>query len=254
MMDNLSVVITGGASGLGKEIALMAIARGARAIGIIDVNEEAAKAVVAELSEKVAKVHFVKADIRTAPACQAAFAEMVDALDGVDTLVNSAAIFPRKPMLEITDEDWDLENAINIKGTYHMSVAAIQHMRSRSGQVSEDNPVAGRIVNITSVDAFKAHPQNAHYAATKAAVVSLTKSFAHEVAADQILVNSVAPAGMATDRAKELGFLPELAAASPLNRGAKPGEIAEWVVMAGGTGNSYMTGENIIVSGGYIYA
>ncbi len=62
--------------------------------------------------------------------------------------------------------------------------------------------VKGRIVNITSVDAFKAHPQNAHYAATKAAVVSLTKSFAQEVAADNILVNSVAPAGMATEKAR----------------------------------------------------
>jgi NAD(P)-dependent dehydrogenase (short-subunit alcohol dehydrogenase family) len=114
--------------------------------------------------------------------------------------------------------------------------------------------VSGRIVNITSVDAFKAHPQNAHYAATKAAVVSLTKSFAQEVAPDGILVNSVAPAGMATEKARASGFLGELAAASPLGRGGEPREMAEWVLMAGGPKNTYMTGENIIVSGGYIYA
>ena len=105
-----------------------------------------------------------------------------------------------------------------------------------------------------SVDAFKAHPQNCHYAATKAAVVSLTRSFAHHVARDGILINSVAPAGMATERAHALGFLEELAKASPLGRGAQPSEIAEWVLMTGGPKNTYMTGEQVIVSGGYIYA
>ena len=166
----------------------------------------------------------------------------------VDTLINSAAIYPRKPVLEITDADWDASNAINVKGTYHMMVAAIRHMQ---GQDPKDR-IRGRIVNITSVDAFKAHPQNAHYAATKAAVVSLTKSLAHAVAPDAILVNSVAPAGMATEKAREAGFLGELAKASPLGRGGEPQEMAEWVLMAGGPKNTYMTGENIIVSGGYI--
>ena len=96
--------------------------------------------------------------------------------------------------------------------------------------------------------------RDSHYAATKAAVVSLTKSVADYVAPDGILVNSVAPAGMATEKARASGFLDELAKASPLGRGALPREIAEWVVMAGSPKNTYMTGENIIVSGGYIYA
>jgi NAD(P)-dependent dehydrogenase (short-subunit alcohol dehydrogenase family) len=138
----------------------------------------------------------------------------------------------------------------NIKGTYHMMVAAVRHMQ----QYVQAPAVTGRIVNVTSVDAFKAHPQNAHYAATKAAVVSLTRSFAQACAKDQILVNSVAPAGFATERAKQLGFLGELAAANPLGRAAEPAEIAEWIVMMGSSRNSYATGENVIVSGGYIYA
>ncbi|MBL9057153.1 MAG: SDR family oxidoreductase, partial [Rhodobacteraceae bacterium] len=157
---------------------------------------------------------------------------------------------PRKPTLGVTDEDWDASNAINVKGTYHMMIAAIEQMRKQDSK----GVVRGRIVNITSVDAFKAHPQNIHYAATKAAVVSLTKSVAHHVAPDGILVNSVAPAGMATEKARALGFLDELAKASPLGRGGEPREMAEWVLMAGGPRNTYMTGENIIVSGGYIYA
>lgn len=249
-MKDLNVVIVGGGAGLGALLAEMAVAEGAAGIGIIDLDGGAAEAALAPAKARGIRSVAIACDIRTAAASHAAFASVADALGRVDTLVNSAAIYPRKPTLGVTDEDWDLSNAINIKGTYHMMVAAIRQMRTQS-------PVAhvrGRIVNITSVDAFKAHPNNIHYAATKAAVVSLTKSVADHVAPDGILVNSVAPAGMATEKAKAAGFLEELAKASPLGRGALPREIAEWVLMAGGPKNTYMTGENIIVSGGYIYA
>lgn len=249
-MKGLSVVIVGGGAGLGALLAQMCVTEGARAIGIIDLNGDAAEAALAPARAAGLPTAFAACDIRTAPAAHAAFDTVAKALGRVDTLVNSAAIYPRRPILEISDDDWDASNAINVKGTYHMMVAAIRHMQAQDlvGRVR------GRIVNITSVDAFKAHPQNAHYAATKAAVVSLTKSMAHAVAPDGILVNSVAPAGMATEKARASGFLDELAKASPLGRGGEPEEMAEWVLMAGGPRNTYMTGENIIVSGGYIYA
>ncbi|WP_107496256.1 SDR family oxidoreductase [Thalassobius sp. I31.1] len=249
-MDGLSVVITGGGAGLGLLLAEMAVDAGATGLGIIDVNAKAAEATLAAARKAGVKAAFAVGDIRTADSAHAAFNDVAGQLGRVDTVINSAAIYPRKPMLEITDADWDASNAVNIKGTFHICVAAIKQFRAQEN----DAIVKGRIVNITSVDAFKAHPQNAHYAATKAAVVSLTKSFAHEVAPDNILVNSVAPAGMATEKAREAGFLGELAAASPLGRGGEPREMAEWVMMAGGPKNTYMTGENIIVSGGYIYA
>lgn len=249
-MKGLSVVIVGGGAGLGALLARMAVAEGATGLGIIDLDGEAAEASLAPARAAGIPASFAACDIRTGPAAHEAFAKVAAALGRVDTLINSAAIYPRKPILEILDADWDASNAINVKGTYHMMVAAIRHMQAQEVK----DRVRGRIVNITSVDAFKAHPQNAHYAATKAAVVSLTKSMAHAVAPDGILVNSVAPAGMATDKARELGFLGELAKASPLGRGGQPEEMAEWVLMAGGPRNTYMTGENIIVSGGYIYA
>lgn len=249
-MDGLSVVIVGGGAGLGLLMADMAVESGASGIGIIDVNGDAAEAALASAKAAGLKTASAAGDIRNAGSAHAAFVSVSHQLGRVDTVINSAAIYPRKPMLEITDADWDASNAVNIKGTYHICVAAIKQFRSQE----TDAVVKGRIVNITSVDAFKAHPQNAHYAATKAAVVSLTKSFAHEVAPENILVNSVAPAGMATEKAREAGFLTELANASPLGRGGEPREMAEWVMMAGGPKNTYMTGENIIVSGGYIYA
>jgi NAD(P)-dependent dehydrogenase (short-subunit alcohol dehydrogenase family) len=249
-MKGLSVLIVGGGSGLGALLARRAVEEGAAAVGIIDINQAAADAALAPAKAAGLPTAFAVADIQIGPQCHAAVEAIVKALGRVDTLINCAAIYPRRPILEISDAEWDASNGINIKGTYHMMVAAVAHMQ---GQEPKDH-VRGRIVNLTSVDAFKAHPQNAHYAATKAAVVSLTRSFAHHVAKDGILVNSVAPAGMATDRARELGFLDELAKASPLGRGALPTEIAEWVLMTGGPKNTYMTGENVIVSGGYIYA
>jgi NAD(P)-dependent dehydrogenase (short-subunit alcohol dehydrogenase family) len=249
-MKGLSVVIVGGGSGFGLLLAEMAVAEGASAIGVIDINEAGAKEALAPARAAGIPATSAVCDIRTSEAAHAAFKSVAEKLGRVDTLVNSAAIYPRKPILEISDADWDNSNAINVKGTYHMMVAAIHHMKDQAAK----HHVRGRIVNITSVDAFKAHPQNAHYAATKAAVVSLTKSMAHAVAADGILINSVAPAGMATEKARQSGFLDELAKASPLGRGGEPREMAEWVLMAGGPRNTYMTGENIIVSGGYIYA
>lgn len=249
-MKGLSVLIVGGGSGLGALLAKMAVDEGAAKIGIIDISPEAADAALASARAKGLPVAVAKCDIQVGPECHAAFDAIAAELGRIDTLINCAAIYPRRPILEITDAEWDASNGVNIKGTYHMMVAAIRHMQPQEPK----GEVRGRIVNLTSVDAFKAHPQNAHYAATKAAVVSLTRSFAHHVAKDNILVNSVAPAGMATERAKALGFLEELAKASPLGRGAQPPEIAEWVLMAAGPKNTFMTGENIIVSGGYIYA
>lgn len=248
-MKDQTAVIVGGASGLGLTTAKLMVTQGVAKIGLIDRNAELLASSAETLRALGIEVATAVADISRSETAHRGFNEIVDKLGRVHSLINSAAIYPRKPLLEITDEEWDLENAINVKGTYHMMVAAILHMRKYVNAPE----VTGRIVNVTSVDAFKAHPQNGHYAATKAAVVSLTKSFAAEVAKDQILVNSVAPAGFATDRAKELGFLPELAKASALGRAAEPVEMAEWIVMMASSRNTYATGENVVISGGYIY-
>jgi len=248
-MQDMTLVIAGGASGLGLATAELALARGARAVGLIGRNEAKLGQVANSLRGEGHLVATAAADISTREPTHRAFNTIVDSLGRIDSVVNCVAIYPRRPLLEISDDEWDVENAVNIKGSSHLMVAAVLHMRGFCAPPA----VTGRIVNVTSVDAFKAHPQNAHYAATKAAVVSLTKSFAEECAGDQILVNSVAPAGFATDRAKQLGFLGEVAAANPLGRAAQPAEIAEWILMLAGSRNTYATGENVVISGGYIY-
>src|SRR5574343_594210 len=104
-MQGLSVVIVGGGAGLGALLARMAVERGATGLGIIDLNAEAAEAVLAPARAAGVKTAFASCDIRTADAAHAAFAKVAADLGGVDTLINSAAIYPRKPILEISDAD-----------------------------------------------------------------------------------------------------------------------------------------------------
>ncbi len=248
-VENKAVVLTGGASGLGLATAQLLAARGAR-LAIIDLDRETLEKRAAELAGSGAEIHAIAGDIVPKTTAYGLFDQAVAKLGRIHGLVNCAGVYPRRSILEITDEDWDHDWKVNVRGTYNMTAAAVEHMRAQE----IDGSVRGRIVNISSVDAFKAHPKNAHYAATKAAVVSLTRSFALEFAPDQILVNSVAPAGIATEKAKKAGFLAELAADTPLARNAEPDDIAEWIVFMLSDANRYMTGENVIVSGGYIFA
>jgi NAD(P)-dependent dehydrogenase (short-subunit alcohol dehydrogenase family) len=248
-VKNKGIVVAGGASGLGLATVEALAEAGAR-IAIIDLNAQAIDACVGKLRAKDHDVDGVAGDIVPKAQALALFEKAAAQLGRVDGLVNCAGVYPRRPILDITDEDWDFDWKINVRGTYNMMAAALIHMRTQP----LDGPVRGRIVNVSSVDAFKAHPKNAHYAATKAAVVSLTRSFALEFAPDQILVNAIAPAGIATEKAKGAGFLAELASHTPLERNAEPDEIAGWIATLLDDRNTYMTGETVIVSGGYIFA
>lgn len=250
-MQGRNIVITGGASGLGLATAKLLAGKGAN-VALLDINQAGLDAAVAEITKAGGgKACGFAGDIVPRAGAFEIYAKAVKALGRVDGIVNAAGVYPRRPILEITDEDWSFDWNINVRGTYNISAAAIIEMKK---QPLDQSGVRGRVVNVSSVDAFKAHPKNAHYAATKAAVVSLTRSFALEFAPDQILVNSIAPAGIATDKAKALGFIPELASQTPLGRAAETGDIAEWIVFMLSDANRYMTGENVIVSGGYIFA
>ena len=178
----------------------MMAARGAR-VALIDLDGAALARAVESLAAKGLEAVAIQGDITTKDGARSLFDQAVKSFGRIDSMVNCAGIYPRVPILEITDDQWDASFRVNVRGTHNLMAAAVAHMQSYRD---------GRIVNISSVDAFKAHPQNAHYAATKAAVVSLTRSFALAFAKDQLLINSVAPAGIATEKAKASGFMAEL--------------------------------------------
>lgn len=240
-MNGKNVVITGAAGGLGKATALT-LAKAGAGVAVLDMNRDGVQAVVDEIKKIGGNAVGIVGDITVRAEAHVLFTKAVEAFGHIDGLVNNAGIYPRRPIFEITDDDWNASLGVNVRGLYHMMVAAVVHMRERK---------QGRIVNIASIDAFKPHPKNAHYAAGKAAVVSLTKTFGFEVAPLGILVNGIAPGPIATEAAKKAGFLPSIAAETPIGHAAEPEDIAEVILFLVSSRNRYMVGETVVVSGGY---
>ena len=253
-LDGWGVAITGGAQGLGYACA-EAFARRGAGVALIDLNSEALDRAAARLAEETgAPVHAVPGSVARRAEAEAALAQAHAALGRLDSLINNAGVYPRKALYEIEDADWDASVGVNLRGVYNMTAAAAPILCANAPRAaaSSGRPVRGRIVAVSSVDAFKAHPANAHYAAVKAAVLSLTKSFALDLAPKGVLVNAVAPAAMATEKAQGGGFLEEFAALTPIGRAADPAEVAAAILHLAGPENSYIAGETLLVAGGYV--
>ena len=233
-------IVTGAANGLGLACA-QRLGRDGYALALVDANAEGLDGAADALRGEGVAVEAIVADIRGREACAGAVATTLDRFGGVDVLVNAAGVYPRKPVLDISADDWQFVFEVNVLGTYFMMIEAIAAMRERGG---------GRIVNVSSIDGFKAHPANAHYAATKAAVISLTRSLALEVAPLGILVNSVAPGPMATEAAKQTDWYAPMVEALPTRRPIEPDEVANLVAFLADPANVSIAGENVVVSGG----
>ncbi|MFT9256685.1 MAG: SDR family oxidoreductase [Acetobacter sp.] len=242
-----TILVTGGSSGLGLATCHALADAGNTAIGIVDINAEATEAALAELRAKGVPCAAAVGDITTRESAEALTAEIVQALGGLTGLVNCAGVYPRRPILDITDADWDFSFSVNVRGLYNMTIAAVARMEGNSPV----RDIRGRVLNVSSIDAFKPHPKNAHYAAMKAAVVSLTRSLGLELAPKGILVNGIAPAGIATAKAHAAGFVPELTAQSAIGRAAEPEDIADVIAFLMSDGNRYMVGETVVTAGGY---
>lgn len=235
-----TALITGAARGLGLACAER-LASDGYCLALVDHDAAGLRHATDGFRTRGLAVEAITADIRDRDACAAAVAATLERFSGIDVLVNAAGVYPRRPVLDISAEDWQLVFGVNVLGTYFMMVEAIAQMRTRGG---------GRIVNISSIDGFKAHPANAHYAATKAAVISLTRSLALEVAPLGILVNSVAPGPMASETAKQADWYAPMVEALPTRRPIEPAEVANLVAYLSDPANVSIAGENIVVSGG----
>lgn len=238
-------VITGAARGLGLAVAER-LATDMQGLLLVDRDTDALAEVAGSPVLGGTEVRIEACDIRRQEQCEAAVQACVDAFGSVDVLVNCAGVYPRAPLLEISAEQWHLDLDVNVLGSYFMMAGCVRHMRAAG--------TPGRIVNVASIDAFKPHPGNAHYAASKAAVVSLTRSFALELAPEGILVNAVAPGAIATEQGRVSSWFAEHLAHTPTGQAIEPAEVAELVAFLARPGNRSITGENVIISGGHLIA
>uniref|UniRef100_A0A9E7ZZG2 Glucose 1-dehydrogenase n=1 Tax=Bosea sp. NBC_00436 TaxID=2969620 RepID=A0A9E7ZZG2_9HYPH len=242
-----TAVITGGASGLGLEIARTLSECGGRVV-IMDHNDELGRAAVARLNETAAeKSHFVSIDVRDADAVASAFAS-VDALGGnIDLLVNSAGVREIDSAFDLPTPEWDRVIGINLNGTFYCAQQAARRMR-----------VAGRgnIINIASVAGLISIKKRPAYVASKHAVVGLTKELAAEFGAHGIRVNAIAPGTLRTPMTEKYWADPNFAVGMsevvPLNADGDAADVASAVAFLASEHADFITGIVLPVDGGWV--
>jgi 3-oxoacyl-[acyl-carrier protein] reductase len=170
----------------------------------------------------------------------------VDRFGRLDIVVNNAGIWAGSPIEEVSDGEWNEMLGVNLSGTFHVIRAAVPHMKAAGG---------GRIINLSSTAGQRGEALHAPYAATKGAVIALTKSLAAELAPFGILTNAVAPGWVETDMTSEAldgDAGRRIRASIPLDRAGRPEEIAGAVLFLASDLASYVNGEILNVNGGSV--
>ncbi len=248
-MPTQTAIVTGAGSGIGRACAHQLAAKG-HAVVVADINEAAARSVVAEIVQAGGRATALQADVRH--DAQRMVDAAVQTYGALDILVNNAGIFYAADFLTTPFEDWHRAVDVMFYGATKCSRAAAQQMVAQGG--------GGQIVNISSVNAFLGAPLSSHYNTAKGAIDQLTRCLAVELAPHRILVNGVAPGFVETPMAVVDGVNEHSTEdfkqfyvqrrRIPLARPAEPDEIATVVTfLAEGTA-TYLTGHTIVVDGG----
>jgi 3-oxoacyl-[acyl-carrier protein] reductase len=238
------VIVTGGGRGIGLGIVERFVGEGAQVV-VLDIDRDGAVAASAHLGPAVT---VIGVDLGDAPAVGPAVEGAVAVLGGLDVLVNNAGIFVTAPLAELAVQDWDRLLDVNARAVLLTTQAALPALRCSP---------AGRIVNIASMAARRGAAGEAGYAASKAAVVGLTRVAAVELGPHGITVNAVCPGyvltdmGAATRRAEDVA---RWSAQSPLGRLASVGDVAAVVSFLASADGGYLTGQALDVSGGMVTA
>ena len=235
-------LVTGGAQGIGKAVALL-LARNGADIVVSDINLEKAEETAKEVQTLGRKALATKVDVATLGDVEKMVEAILVQFGKVDILVNNAGIARDKLILRMTEEDWDAVLNINLKGTFNCTKAVVRHMSKQK---------SGKIVNIASVVGEMGNAGQGNYAASKAGVIGFTKTIAREFAQRGINVNAIAPGYIKTpmtdalpDKVKE-----ELKRLIPLDRLGKPEDVAEAVLFLVSESANYITGQVLNVNGG----
>ena len=242
-------VVTGATGGLGRAMTRGFAERGSR-VFLTDRAADDLAGFAQELRDDGFTVCFEEADFRRSAAAAGVIEAAVKAFGRIDVLINNAGVCGSKSLWDLSEEDWDEVLNINVKALFFALQSAARHMRERGGA----------IVNVASVAGRVGRPTLLHYAASKAAVISITRSAAAALAAEKVRVNAIAPGMIDTGMLHDLqatwardgsGGVPSPAKV-PLGRIAQPEEIVRAALFLASDDAEYITGQTLNVCGGIV--
>ncbi len=245
MLENQVAIVTGGARGIGRAIALALADEGAYVVVNYASSAQRAQEVVREIQEKGGQAEAGPCNVADGAAVEAWFADVLARLGRIDILVNNAGITKDGLLMRMSEEDFTQVLDTNLTGAFHCCKWAVKTMiRKRRG----------KIVNISSVSGVSGNAGQVNYSASKAGLIGMTKSIAKEVASRGINVNAVAPGFIETDMTE---VLPEnvkegAKAQIPLKDFGRPEDVADAVVFLVSEKSRYITGQVLHVDGGMI--
>jgi 3-oxoacyl-[acyl-carrier protein] reductase len=241
-LEGKVALITGGAQGIGRAIALLLAREGAKVV-ISDINLEKARETCREIEALGREALAVGGNVADVRDAEAMVQQTIEKFGRMDILVNNAGITRDQVLLRMKEEDWDLVLSVNLKGAFLCTKAALRPFLKQKG---------GKIVNISSVTGEMGNAGQANYAASKAGVLGFTKSIAREYARRNIQVNAVAPGFIDTAMSqaipqKDREFLIKQI---PMERLGSPEDVAAAVLFLASPAADYITGQVLNVNGG----
>jgi 3-oxoacyl-[acyl-carrier protein] reductase len=242
LKDKIAIV-TGAAQGIGREIALSLAKSGVKVV-VADITDKRFE-VVKEVEDVGSEGLAVRCDVSSKGEVDAMVSKALEKFGKVDILVNNAGIYPTKPFVEMTEQDWDRVLNVNLKSVFHCTKAVLPKMiERRYGKIISLSSIAGSVVGF---------PNLAHYSASKAGITGFTKSLALEVAQYGININAVAPGPIETPgtKASDEKAYEQTKKAIPLGRWGLPKDIANLVLFLASDESNFITGQCIVIDGGY---
>ncbi|WP_462410614.1 SDR family NAD(P)-dependent oxidoreductase [Neobacillus sp. Marseille-QA0830] len=240
------VLITGGSRGIGKDIAIQFASLGSEVV-ITGRDEQLLRTVTEELNQIQPNCLYVAADMTKVEEIYTMVSQVISQKGRIDVLVNNAGVNRIKPVLEVTEDDWDTILDTNLKGTFFCS--------QKAGEYMILNGTPGKIINIVSQMAFVGYSNRAAYCSSKGGAVQLTKALAIEWSKYNIKVNAVAPTFIETDFTRKMledgDFYQEVLSRIPLGKLAEPNDVSSAVLFLASDMANFITGETIRVDGGW---